>query len=74
MLMVLLLFFFVLDFGHCVNTVIYFTNYNMFSFSLICASTSSTTMGRSVLITITGDSFAGFASKGDWFALCTSVC
>ena len=30
-------------------------------------------MGRSVFLTVTGDSFAGFASKGDWFDLCTLV-
>ena len=45
----------------------------MFSFALICASTGSITMGRSVFLTVTGDSFAGFASKGDWFDLCTSA-
>ena len=45
----------------------------MFSFALTFASTCSTKSGRSVFITVTGDSFAGFASKGDWFDLCTSA-
>ena len=31
----------------------------MFSFALICASTGFTTMGRSVFVTVIGDSFAG---------------
>ena len=68
---------FVLDFGHCVNTVynsLYFTNYSMFSFALICASTRSTTIDRLIVfVTVIGDSFAGFASKGDGFDLCTSA-
>ena len=39
----------------------------MFSFSLFFASTGSTTMGRSVFLKVTGDSFA------DWFDLCMSA-
>ena len=45
---------------------------NMFSFALICASTGSTTISRTVFVTVTGDSFAGnrgFAFNGDWFDL-----
>ena len=40
---------------------------------MISTSTGSTAMGRSVFLTVTGDSFPGFASKGDWFDLCTSA-
>ena len=39
----------------------------MFSFSLFFASTGSTTMGRSLFLNVTGDSFA------DWFDLTTSA-
>ena len=45
---------------------------NMFSFALICASTGSITIIRTVFVTVTGDSFAGnrgFAFNGDWFDL-----
>ena len=47
----------------------------MFSFAFLSASTGSTTMGRSVSIAviITGDPFVGFASKGNWFDLCSSA-
>ena len=39
----------------------------MFSFAMMCDSTDSTIMGRSVLLTVTGDSFA------DRFDLCASA-
>ena len=41
--------------------------------ALMCASTGSTTMGRSVFLIVTGHLFAGFASMADWFDLCTSA-
>ena len=62
-MLTVLLYSFVLHFGHCVNVVKFFVFYQLFSFALICASTGSSTIGRSVFVTVIGDSFAAFASK-----------